>query len=320
MSELIKKESHTFTTSTGASCWVASSKGCSPVVACVFCQFKSHVIMDCQKLMALSVDERKKVITSKRLCYGCLSSDHMVKECKSRITCHNCKRNHSTCLHGDMQKTGQSPNQNTQVGGVSNDNNETQSEPIRATTSVTSATKSYGIYSMIIPVYLSHQENPQNEVLTYAMMDSQSDTTFVKQNVCHELEVQGQDIDLLLSTMFSEDECVHSFKIKGMSVWGYDSEICIALPATYTRAVMPANRGHIPSAGLAASWPHLLERIADKLMPLASCDVGLLIGYNCPWALVPREILTCDSSDIYGQWTDLGWGIVGSVGDITRHT
>ena len=45
--------------------------------------------------------------------------------------------------------------------------------------------------------------------------------------------------------------------------------------------------------------------------PPLDCEVGLLIGYNCPQALLPREILSGEESHPYAQRTDLGWSIVG---------
>lgn len=41
----------------------------------------------------------------------------------------------------------------------------------------------------------------------------------------------------------------------------------------------------------AKTWPHL-EHISDEIASLQSCGVGLLIGYNCPQALVPRKVLS----------------------------
>ncbi|XP_053391972.1 uncharacterized protein LOC128554687 [Mercenaria mercenaria] len=75
---------------------------------------------------------------------------------------------------------------------------------------------------------------------------------------------------------------------------------------------MPANRAHIPTPNVANSWPHLTQ-IATKLMPLNACEVGLLIGYNCPQALMPKEIIPPDGQCPFGQRTDLGWSIVGIV-------
>ena len=61
---------------------------------------------------------------------------------------------------------------------------------------------------------------------------------------------------------------------------------------------------------MARQWSHLLS-IANELMPLSECEVGLLIGYNCPRALTPRKIIPSASDGPYAQQTDHGWGIVG---------
>ena len=37
------------------------------------------------------------------------------------------------------------------------------------------------VNSMIIPVWPSHQDNPREEVMVYALLDDASDTTFVRQ-------------------------------------------------------------------------------------------------------------------------------------------
>ena len=79
------------------------------------------------------------------------------------------------------------------------------------------------------------------------------------------------------------------------------------------KSIIPANRDHIPTLEMARKWPHL-EKIANHLMPLSECDVGLLIGYNCPRALVPRDVVPApEGSGPFGQKTDLGWGIVGMI-------
>ncbi|XP_046550437.1 uncharacterized protein LOC124260222 [Haliotis rubra] len=60
-------------------------------------------------------------------------------------------------------------------------------------------------------------------------------------------------------------------------------------------------------------WSHL-QHLESELIPLCDVDVGLLIGYNCPRALTPREVVPpVNDNDPYGQKTDLGWGIVGTV-------
>lgn len=42
-----------------------------------------------------------------------------------------------------------------------------------------------------------------------------------------------------------------------------------------------------------------------------SFRLGLLIGYNCSQALLPREVVSGKENEPYAQRTDLGWSIVG---------
>ncbi|KAI4889683.1 hypothetical protein NFI96_021031, partial [Prochilodus magdalenae] len=84
----------------------------------------------------------------------------------------------------------------------------------------------------------------------------------------------------------------------------------IPLPVTYSREFIPANRNHIPTPETAKAWSHL-EHIADEIAPQQSCDVGLLIGYNCPQALVPRQVVPGEENQPFAQRTDLGWSVVG---------
>ncbi|CAC5386010.1 unnamed protein product [Mytilus coruscus] len=167
---------------------------------------------------------------------------------------------------------------------------------------------------MIVPVYLSHTDNQQHEILVYALLDTQSDTTFILDNTRQTLGLSGAEVKLSLSTMHSQNSIVDSCKIDGLIVGAYDrnSDPKIPLPSTFTRNVLPANRAHIPTGDMARSWPQL-EKIANRLMPVSDYEFGLLIGYNCARALTPREVIPTTDDGPYAQRTDLGWGIVGVV-------
>ena len=145
------------------------------------------------------------------------------------------------------------------------------------------------------------------------MLDTQSDTSFILEDTCQDLGLTGTAVTLKLSTMLTENKTIDSVKFNGLVVRGHNSSLKIPLPDTYSRSIIPANRSHIPTPDVARSWPHL-SVIADELLPLKECKIGLLIGYNCSQALMPREVIPPDGTGPYGEKTDLGWGIVGFVG------
>ena len=111
--------------------------------------------------------------------------------------------------------------------------------------------------------------------------------------------------------MSSVDKVIKTSKVSGLAVCGYNGHEEVRLPAAYTRSSIPADMSHIPTAATAKRWSHL-SRIADNMPDaLLNIEVGLLIGYNCPRALAPLEVIVAQPDHPYGQRTALGWGVVG---------
>ena len=75
-------------------------------------------------------------------------------------------------------------------------------------------------------------------------------------------------------------------------------------PITCSRNVIPTDRSHIPTPAIAEKWPHL-RRIAHLVHPMQDCEVGLLIGCNCPLDLVLRSYIRGEGKE--------GWSIVGGT-------
>ena len=113
--------------------------------------------------------------------------------------------------------------------------------------------------------------------------------------------------------MSSQTTVVQSYRLKDLQVRGFNLSKRITLPPTYTQEFIPANKAHIPSNETAKAWSHL-EHLQLELAPLQDCEVGLLIGYNCSQALLPREIVSGeDNEPLILLPTDLGWCIFGQM-------
>ena len=82
---------------------------------------------------------------------------------------------------------------------------------------------------MVVPVYLSHKDNPTHERLVYAMLDTQSDTTFIVEDTCASLGLSGVSVELSLSTMHAENKIIESRKDHGLTVRGVN----ISLPVNF---------------------------------------------------------------------------------------
>ena len=279
---------------------------------CPLCEGK-HELDSCPSFLGKSLHERKAFVKEHKLCFGCLYKGHVSKKCKYKKTCKVCSRQHPTSLHGDVyahQNQRGNVNDKAKTPGQSADSGKVQDT--QSGVAFLGGTGGTSKCSMIVPVLVSHCDNPEREILVYALLDTQSDTSFILENTCEALGLNGVEVRLSLSTMYAENRVIDSQKVKGLTVRGFNDSVHISLPDTFTRSIMPANRSHIPTPEMAKRWPHL-EAISDKLMPLSQCEIGLLIGYNCPRALLPREVIPPVDDGPFGQKTDLGWGIVGVI-------
>lgn len=290
---------------------------------CVFCEKPRHDINVCRKFMEKAIPERIKFVQTKKLCFGCLRPGHHSKACESRSVCNTCKGKHPTCLHEDRDKERKEERKDSnecmkskQALKQVDESKEAKQEstvsgevPMEATSRMTQGVINAHT-STIIPVWLSTLTEPDSEVLVYALLDTQSDTTFVLQEVADVLSTVKKPVQLKLSTMASRNTMLPCQRLNGLQVRGFYSPKKIPLPVAYSRDFIPANRAHIPTPKTARAWSHL-EHIAERIAPEQVCDIGLLIGYNCPQALLPREVVSGEDGQPFAQRTDLGWSIVG---------
>ena len=140
-----------------------------PPANCAVCN-GYHAVPQCFKFKAMSLENRRQVVSESRLCFGCLKKGHRSKFCKNRATCANCGKRHPTLLHDNSRSNDQS----RQETGQSNNSTNTTTSSISCCTVQNGSST-----SMIVPVWVSTYENPSCEILTYALLDTQSDSSFI---------------------------------------------------------------------------------------------------------------------------------------------
>nr|XP_054587464.1 uncharacterized protein LOC129152993 [Nothobranchius furzeri] len=280
----------------------------------MFCKGPNHVLTRCRGFLEKAVTDRVKFIRTEGLCFGCLQPGHQSKGCNNRSICEKCNKGHPTCLHEERNKQEQIPQQNEMDVSYKNPTQgkqpQTQGATSTATTNRVICQEGHTQTSAIVPVWLSSSTEPTREILTYALLDSQSDTTFVLSEIAESLDTPKESVKLELSTITSKNTIVQSQKVKNLQVRGFYSNKTIPLPPAFTREFIPANKDHIPSNETARAWAHL-KHLQAEIAPLQECEAGLLIGYNCSQALLPRQVVSGKENEPYAQRTDLGWSIVG---------
>ena len=171
---------------------------------CTFCQNTNHHLEKCFKFRDKTAQEKEAFIKQKGICFGCLTPGHMSKACKKRLQCKTCGKHHPTILHNEagvkasteLKPAEQVKNQNEASNGSKQACSSPASKHVSLMTNDAYVSKS----TMVIPVYVSHHMYPETEILTYALLDNQSDTSFISDFVVSQLGVGGSETTLLLST------------------------------------------------------------------------------------------------------------------------
>ncbi|CAB4044107.1 Hypothetical predicted protein [Paramuricea clavata] len=271
---------------------------------CPACR-KPHKLDNCDIFLKKSVKERSELAKSKGLCFLCLCHGHMARNCKESIRCQTCKKPHATLLHFESKES---------KNGNKKENEESSKEKPKVANRVvvchSNDCNEVTTSSLILPVWICHKDNPEKKIMTYAVLDDQSDTCFVTDSVCDQLEIEAPETVIELGTMHAVED-IRTQKISGLIVSSEDKSVDVPLPKDYSRENIPARRDQIPRVEMAINWSHL-SPIANEIPEYRDdLGIGLLIGNNCVEAIKPRDVIPGKPQDPYAIRTVFGWGLIG---------
>ena len=155
---------------------------------------------------------------SNGLCYGCLRRGHLDADCRRR----------DPALMRDPHTSGEKTNKD-KVEGTEACVNATEPKVVSHRTTSSSNSSETSIHTMIIPVVLNHNNNPDLQVLTYALLDNQSDACFISEDILTSLQASSQYVSLELTTMLAK-QVIDSKIVSGLVVKGLNEDVSINLP------------------------------------------------------------------------------------------
>ena len=260
---------------------------------CLLCDGNHH-LQDCEEFKDMHISERARIIYHNYLCFSCLepiSEDHVAKSCPKDVSCDICKENHPTVLHGYRPKSSKS-------------------------FSVSSPEKS--ISMCIVPVRICLRGREEREIKTYALLDENSQSTFVHESLVDKLSAEKRRASVTTTTI-NGSKTEASFAVSGLivkpSVEFAEMYPCtpMNLPAVYSRKDLDCEEDEIPTPGKIQEYEHL-SSIRQKLPEYdETLRLGLIIGANCPRILEPQEVIPGVDSGPYASRSLLGWRVIGPM-------
>ena len=171
--------------------FLSGNSGNKGPVKCPSCG-KNHWLSQCNDFKKLRVSDRYKLVYAKKLCCNCLVAGHFAKDCPKKSFCRiqGCTKKHSTFLHA--KEDSMEP----KIGGEVNDGNINRAEPAENAAQVNNAyvqgetfqsSSSPSVVGLsILPVRV-RGKGQKKHVVTYAFLDSGSNTSFCTESLLRKL-------------------------------------------------------------------------------------------------------------------------------------
>ena len=260
---------------------------------CFFCK-EEHYTSQCESLIAAPLDKRKEFLKTHQRCYSCLSTKHKSKDCRYPHTCTHCNEKHHPAFH-DI------------------DLNTSRADDKPADSATTLSTNIYQLaestFTACLPVRVRHLDSTDS-FTCYALLDNQSNASYVLSEVCQSLGVKGKPCSLTIDTLSGRNHTFDCERMYGLEVAPLSADNWEPIRCAYTKDFIAA-RDVLPTPDFIKEFDHLTA-IASELHPPLDLPVGLLLGVNCFNLLEATEVIPNHDTGLFAQKTALGWCVMGS--------
>lgn len=279
-------------------------------VECPSCS-ENHAIYLCHPFRQMSVADRRSLVSSKRLCFQCLSSSHLSTNCRSNRLCRFCNQAHNSLLH--EENTIEQPiTTNNSTQDLSSSENNTTDRPSTTTNSMVGINPSrVMLRSAIIQVRANNGDMHEFR----ALLDSCSESSFISEYAVQVLKLQKEPADFDMCGI-GESSCGRA-----------TSSVTAIIKSRLNDFTMPVEALVIRNVSRIRGLPRHENREWSHLAGLALADpdyqhpdrVDLLIGSEkYGWCLLP-EIIKSNMNDPVGQNSQFGWLISGPVSSLPNN-
>ena len=274
---------------------------------CPLCR-KEHILEKCKVYLEKDVKERNKAVFELKLCFKCLnptSEQHHARVCKQKMVCDTCGKCHPTTLHDRSKEKKDKPhgeNENSKIAACSVQHRD-----------------AVNVISLcILPVLVSHKDNPQHECLVYAMLDNDCTGCFCTTEIMERIAPNQQreaciTVETINGTSEKQTSAINNLVVRRPPCSDDISPTSVFMPTTFGFDGLTVTQDEIPTPTNLKQWNHL-NKLHD-LIPEYNDNIpfGLMIGGNCPKALEPLEVIPSHDNGPYAFKTRLGWCVVGPL-------
>lgn len=270
---------------------------------CIFCK-NEHYSDRCN--IVTDVKKRQEIVRQNRICFKCLKSGHMKKDCRSRVKCYKCKmeNSHPTALCNRDERLY---NSNPEDEGSRDPNKEGESKVgcfIKSNTSTLLQTANA----------LAFKKNDQFCAVKL-LLDSGAQQSFIDEKIAKKLNLKSiEKIKIKVSGFRSEKEEMINCDVYELYLSPLDNnknkftvqlvgvpKICVNIKDQDLKSVINRNK--------------LIKelKLADTSFSSNEKQIDILLGADYYWGFVTGETKRFENEDLVAINTAFGWVLSGNT-------
>lgn len=280
---------------------------------CLEHQASGHHLSKCNRFSKRPIFERRALIKSNKLCFSCLLAGHRSIDCKDRLTCDKCDRNHPSVMHTDWtpKESADGKVESPAAPSATTAPVPPVSSVVTMCTQICSSKEYIKTCAKTLLVDASLESNPDVVKRIYVAIDDQSNVSFIDEKLVKFFGVKFPQQNYRMSA--AQSGCgirTRGYQVSGLvlrSVVGGDPIkvpfllSCRGLLDTRRDAATPSMvRAHASLAQHASSFPDFDD----------SAHTMVLLGRDCGKAMAAR-LLNDHEPFLYD--TPLGKALVGNM-------
>ena len=289
-----------------ASALVAGSSGANSAgITCTYCG-KGHTSATCGTVTDVSA--RKEVLRKEGRCYVCLRKNHVVRECRSTLSCKKCRGRHHVSICSRNSSQGRRPSQQPPPNPPAETptSHETPTDHGQSTI----ATYAGSLNSVLLQTARLHLFNPSSETLSAtarAILDTGSQRTYITRRIRDVLKLPAVRTESVrISTFGSSESRDASCDVVQLALVTRNDGMM-----EMTALVVPCICSSL-TAQPTCFYDHLsgLDLADGASEDSDVLDIDVLIGSDLYWELVTGNIVRGESGPTAIQ-TKVGWVLSG---------
>ena len=292
------------------------ANGVSGNGSCCYCPDPNHSPLQCVKVT--DVEARKSILMKTGRCFVCLKRNHKARECRSSMTCSNCRRRHHASICGASSRATTTSPGTKQASSVSSQST-SMHQPPKTSTSQNSQSS---VLSMFIdartPVLLQTARAvvykpgaPAVAQTTRIIFDTGSQRSYIASKVQNTLELPTECTEtLVVKTFGSKAGIPQACDVVNVALKTRSGDDMVIPLLTVPTICEPLSGQPVTLASRRYSYLSKLD-LADPSECGDCLDVGILIGADHYWALVTGR--TRQGAGPTAIETRLGWVLSGPV-------